>query len=76
MRPDIVLIHGLMGSIDFFEPASRLKDFNVLCPSMHGYGDNLESATVSRLGLDDQVDFIYSYLELKGARKVWLVGWS
>ena len=76
LRPNVVMVHGLMGSIDFFDPAIRLKDFNLHCPSMHGYGDSIESAAVDRLDLDDQVDFIFSYLHLKSIRKVWLVGHS
>jgi pimeloyl-ACP methyl ester carboxylesterase len=73
VRTDVVIIHGLMGSIDFFDPETRLKDFNVLCPSMHGYGDNLSSLAVNRLDLDDQVDFIFSDLESRKIKNVWLV---
>lgn len=76
MRPDVVMIHGLMGSIDFFDPETRLKDFNVLCPTMHGYGDNIASLAVNRLDLDDQVDFLFSYLDSKRMENVWLVGHS
>jgi len=76
LKPDVVFIHGLMGSLDFFDPTARLKDFNILCPSMHGYGDNVESAAVDQLDLDDQVDFVISYLESRSIKKVWLVGHS
>ena len=43
---------------------------------MHGYGDNLASVAVDRLDLDDQVEFIFTYLEAKKLEKVWLVGHS
>lgn len=54
---NLILVHGLLGSLSFFKPEDLLTGINVLSPDLHGYGN---SPLKDNLTLQDQVDFRYS----------------
>ncbi len=70
---DLILVHGLLGSLSFFDPASYLPDINVLSPDLHGYGD---SPLKTDLTLQDQVDYLRQFVESQASGPSWLLGHS
>ena len=70
-KEDLVLIHGLLGSLSFFNPEDYLSGINVRCPDLHGYG---HSPLTDKLTLQNQVDFVKSSIEEAGNRPCWLLG--
>src|SRR5215475_8097790 len=75
-RTPIVLIHGLMGSLD--DPAIRacLPDRPVHAPSLLGYGE-FSTTMPARLSIAAQIAHIHRLVtERFGARPVHLVGHS
>lgn len=55
------MIHGLMGSLDFFEPARRLHGVSVHTPELIGYGA-LAGDRVTALTLSRQADHVADYI--------------
>ena len=70
---DLVLVHGLLGSLSFFKPENYLPNINVLCPDLHGYG---KSPLKNNLTLLDQVDYLKQYLQTEANSPCWLLGHS
>ena len=36
-KASIVMIHGLLGSLDFFDPQFYLSDYQLIFPKLQGY---------------------------------------
>ena len=70
---DLIFVHGLLGSLSFFDPAHYLPDINVLSPDLHGYG---ESPLKADLTLQDQVDYLKQVVETQASGPSWLLGHS
>ena len=71
-KTTLVLIHGLLGSLRFFEPEKYLTDIRVLTPDLFGYG---ESALKEKLSLQHQVDFVKQVTE-DIQEPFWILGHS
>ncbi|UCF33874.1 MAG: alpha/beta hydrolase [Phycisphaerales bacterium] len=74
-RPTLVMIHGLVGSLRYFEPEKRLRNARVVTPDLLGYGQYQDAAPDS-LTLHGQVDHVIQCIEESGAQSVWLLGHS
>lgn len=69
---DLVFVHGLLGSLSFFEPEKHLAA-KVHTPDLWGYGGEPLKPELSLL---DQVEYLRSYLEQHVAKPCWLLGHS
>jgi len=72
----IVMIHGLLGSLEFFSPASRLSDADIYTPCLVGYGGLDNRDNVENLSLQDQVDFVKQLVTGLIQKPCWLLGHS
>ncbi len=72
-RSNLLLIHGLLGSLDFFQPNELMPNINVMSPDLFGYGD---VKTKANLSLQDQVNFIKTFVDENGNAPFWLLGHS
>jgi len=70
---NLVLVHGLLGSLSFFDPQRYLVGINVLSPDLHGYAD---SPIKPMLTLQNQVDYLKSFIDTKISEPTWLLGHS
>ena len=75
MRAPVVLVHGLIGSLGYFHPESRLSDHSVHAIDLLGYGA-FRGEDSLLLGLTRQVDHVASRIESLAAGRAWLVGHS
>lgn len=74
-RPHLVLIHGLAGSLDYFDPAARIANADVHTLDLLGYG-GLRSAPSDRLTLRAQAEHVISFVETSCPTPAWLLGHS
>jgi pimeloyl-ACP methyl ester carboxylesterase len=73
-RPTLVMIHGLIGSLQYFDPRKRLPGIRVMTEDLLGYGRHA-AVPRDRLTLAAQADHIAGYLDVLQGR-VWLLGHS
>ncbi len=74
-KPTIVMVHGIVGSLDYFSPATRLPDFTVYTPDLSGYGA-LRDARDDALDLAAQAAHVIEQIEACADEPVWLLGHS
>lgn len=74
-KPSLVLIHGLAGSLEYFEPGARIANANVRTLDLLGYG-GLRDVSRDRLTLQAQAEHVVSYLETYCQTPAWLLGHS
>ena len=74
-KPTLVMIHGLVGSLDYFDPRSRLANVVVETPDLLGYGSHRESEP-TRLTLAAQAEHVAGVISRLDAARVWLLGHS
>lgn len=72
----IVMIHGLLGSLDFFSPSERIPEANIYTPTLVGYGSLDNQDYTENLKLQDQVDFVKRLFIEKIKKPCWLLGHS
>jgi pimeloyl-ACP methyl ester carboxylesterase len=70
---NLILIHGLLGSLSFFEPEKYLSEINVFTPDMYCYGN---STCLEDLSLQEQADYIEKIIIKEIKKPVWLLGHS
>ena len=72
-RENLVLIHGLLGSLTYFDPNKYLSWVDVYTPDMYCYGgsDYLENLT-----LQDQVNFVKRFILENINEPCWILGHS
>ncbi|MBU0719393.1 MAG: alpha/beta hydrolase [Planctomycetes bacterium] len=73
--PSLVLIHGLIGNLAYFDPAGRIRNANVRTFDLLGYGV-ARDADVNRLTLREQADHVAFHIEAFAADRVWILGHS
>lgn len=73
-KTPIVLIHGLLGSLNYFSPASYLYGVDVHTPDLLGYGPEKDSN--SELSLQIQAMHIANYIRNKVGRACCVLGHS
>lgn len=71
----LLMIHGLIGSLDYFDPALRIQYAGVHTLDLLGYGD-LRGVDKDRLTLKAQTEHIVSRMASLPNRPVWLLGHS
>ena len=70
----LLMVHGLLGPIDYFAPARLLPGIDVHAPDMIGYGRHRsEEAGIDQAG---QADALAHYLRDEIAQPAWLLGHS
>lgn len=74
-RNRLVLLHGLLGSLTYFDPAIRLRDFDLLAPDMPGYGGP-DAVPPKGLSLAGQADAVAAELRSAGGEPSWVLGHS
>lgn len=74
-QPTLLLIHGLAGSLDYFDPAARIANADVRTLDLLGYG-GLRDVSGDRLTLQAQAEHVASYLEMRCQTPAWLLGHS
>jgi len=72
----LVMIHGLLGSLDYFPRTSALSGARILTPPLMGYGSQTVPASVDRLSLAGQARSIIADLHAKGIRRWKVLGHS
>ncbi len=74
-RSPVVLVHGLIGSLGYFHPESRLSAHSVHAIDLLGYGV-FRCVDPLQPGLTRQVDHVAALIESLGVGCAWLVGHS
>ena len=74
-RPQLVLIHGIVGTLDYFAPHSRISRGDVLAVDLLGYGSQ-RFANADRLSLSAQADHVAAFIESASLVRVWLLAHS
>lgn len=69
------MIHGLIGSLDYFDPAGRIARADVRTCDLLGYGSQRETPE-ARLSLGAQVDHVSGFIASLPETPVWLLGHS
>ncbi|MCK4341478.1 MAG: alpha/beta hydrolase [Phycisphaerae bacterium] len=75
LQPTLVMIHGLVGSLEYFRPEQRITCASVHAWDLLGYG-SLQDVPSSRLTLSLQVKHVAGRIAELGDRPVWLLGHS
>jgi pimeloyl-ACP methyl ester carboxylesterase len=77
MRPTpLLMIHGLLGSIDYFAPRNYLTGLDVYTPDRIGYGANEAAAPAAAIDLHMQADAIAQIIRDRIGAPTWLLGHS
>jgi len=74
MQQPLLMIHGLLGPIDFFEPARYLPQLDIHTPDMIGYGTRRSEE--AGIDLPGQAAALARYLREEIGRPAWLLGHS
>ncbi len=74
-KPPLVMIHGLIGSLDYFDPQSQISSAMVSAPDLRGYG-SLRGVPVDSLTLAGQADHLIEHLQGLGSAPSCLLGHS
>ncbi len=70
---NLVMIHGLLGSLSFFKPETYLANIHIHLPDMYCYGN---SPCIDNLTLQNQVEVLEKLIMEKINSPVWLLGHS
>jgi pimeloyl-ACP methyl ester carboxylesterase len=73
-RPRLLLIHGLLGSLNYFEPRRYLPGVDVLTPDLTGYGQRRSEET--DITLPGQAALLARFLRDEAAGPAWVLGHS
>ena len=73
--PTLIMIHGLVGSLDYFDPQSRLPTVHVVTEDLLGYG-MLADAPRNKLRLAEQANHIARVIDESHEANIWLLGHS
>lgn len=71
----LVMIHGLMGSLDFYAPRERMRDVALHLPDLIGYGQ-CKDVGASGITLANQASHIVRYLDEQVGQPCVLLGHS
>lgn len=75
-QPHLLMIHGLLGSIDFFEPRNYLSGLHVHTPDLLGYGAQADAVPATAIDLQLQADTIAQAIRERIRVPTWLLGHS
>ena len=71
----LIMIHGLIGSLDYFDPRERIGEARVVTLDLLGYG-SLASVPIRELTLAGQAEHVVGLVRALPDETVWLVGHS
>ncbi len=74
-KPALVMIHGLIGSLDYFDAGERIGDARVAMPDLLGYGTRAGGPTRG-LTLAGQAEHVVGLVRALPDKTVWLLGHS
>jgi len=74
-RPKLLLIHGLVGSLDYFGPEKRFSKATVRTCDLLGYGER-RNVDLGRVTLQSQADHVSGVIGALAGAPVWLLGHS
>jgi pimeloyl-ACP methyl ester carboxylesterase len=72
----LLMIHGLLGSIDYFAPRSHLAGLDLHTPDQLGYGTQAGAVPAEAIGLHLQADAIADIVRERIGAPTWLLGHS
>ena len=70
----LLMIHGLLGPLDFFGAQALLPNIEVLAPSLPGYGTQATPSVGDPLSLAQQAAWVSGYLRSRIGRPAWVLG--
>ena len=74
-KPSLVMIHGLIGSLDYFDAGERIGEARVAMPDLLGYGSRAGAPTCG-LTLAAQAEHVVGLIRALPDQTVWLLGHS
>ncbi len=74
-QPTVLMIHGLVGSLDYFDPAARINRATVRTCDLLGYGE-LGGVDLAGVTLQAQADHVAGIIDGPADAPVWLLGHS
>jgi pimeloyl-ACP methyl ester carboxylesterase len=74
-KPPLLLVHGMIGSLAYFDPAARITRASVHPIDLPGYG-SLGNAGPEQLSLTCQADHVVACLKEISRQPAWLLGHS
>ena len=72
-KPALVMIHGLIGSLDYFDPRERFGGARVVTLDLLGYG-SLAGAPIRGLTSAGQAEHVVELIRGQPEATVWLLG--
>jgi pimeloyl-ACP methyl ester carboxylesterase len=72
----LLMIHGLLGSINYFDPRSHLTGLHVHTPDLLGYGAQAGAVPAGAVDLHLQADMIVRMIRERIGVPTWLLGHS
>ena len=73
--PTLLMIHGLIGSLDYFDPQSRMPNLHVITEDLLGFGQYSDTPT-GELTLAAQADHVARCIDETPDGDLWLLGHS
>ena len=73
--PELLLIHGLVGPLDYFRPEKRITRATVRTCDLLGYGER-RNVDLRRVTLQSQADHVSGVIVALAGAPVWLLGHS
>lgn len=70
---NLVMIHGLLGSLSFFKPEKYFSKVNIFTPNLYCYG---EEPCLENLLLEDQVEYLQKFIAKEVNEPTWVLGHS
>ncbi len=74
-RPTLIMIHGLVGSLHYFDPPARMPEISVITEDLLGYGGQA-NVPPDRLTLAAQAELVTQWIDAVADEAVWLLGHS
>jgi len=72
----LLMIHGLLGPIDYFSPADHFDGRAVHTPDLLGYGTQNAALNMGQVTLDGQARHVIEYIRRHLGRPAWVLGHS
>lgn len=74
-RNTLLMVHGLVGSLDYFDPGTLITRAQARPCDLPGYGTQRDAPS-HELSLSRQADYIVDLMEKLGGQPLWLLGHS
>jgi pimeloyl-ACP methyl ester carboxylesterase len=74
-NPTLIMIHGLVGSLHYFDPPARMPGISVITEDLLGYGRQSD-VPPNRLTLAAHAELVTQWIDAVADEGVWLLGHS